>query len=157
MDKIAISTNGYNRLNSRLAALKQVERPAILDAIQKAREHGDLSENADYSTAKDAERAINSEIRRLEALKDKSDVIDVAALSGDIVMFGAIVRVEDEDGKTVVYRILSEYESDLKNGIIALTSPVARALIGKKQGDSVVITTPAGTRELEIMEIKYGV
>ena len=156
MDKIAISTAGYKKLTERLLVLKETERPAILEAIQKARELGDLSENADYSTAKDAERAINSEIRRLEGLLEKSDVIDVASLFGDTVMFGARVNLEDEDGKAAEYLILSEYESDLARGIIAVTSPVGRALIGKKTGDFVTVKTPSGVRELEIMGIRYG-
>jgi len=156
MDKIAISIDGYKRLDARLTTLKESDRPAILAAIQKARELGDLSENADYSTAKDAERAINSEIRRLESLKEKADVIDVAALSGDAVMFGCRVTVQDENGKNTAYQILSEYESDLTKGIIAITSPVARAMIGKKQGDFVTVQTPAGMRELEIIGVRYG-
>jgi len=156
MDTITISIDGYKRLNARLVALKEAERPAILAAIQKARELGDLSENADYSTAKDAERAINSEIRRLEALKEKADVVDITTLSGDTVMFGARVTTSDENGKKAKYQILSEYESDLSRGIIAITSPVARAMIGKKEGDFITIQTPAGQRELKILELRYG-
>lgn len=155
MNKITISTAGFARLNDRLRELKEVLRPEILVAIQKARELGDLSENADYSTAKDKEREINREIRELEALRNKANVVDISSISGDTVMFGASVSIEDEDGNVKKYKILSEYEADLNLGIISITSPMARAIIGKRRGDFAVIRLPNGTKEIEITEISY--
>lgn len=156
MDKQPISSAGFEKLRSRLKQLKEVERPEVLHAIEWARNLGDLSENADYKTAKEAQRSVDSEIRRLEAIADNANVIDIGNLSGDMVMFGATVALEDEDGHVVKYKILSEYESDMSQNIIAVTSPVARAIIGKKVGDVCCVHIPAGEKEYDIMEIKYG-
>ena len=157
MNKQPISIAGFDRMRAALRQLKETERPAVLDAVQRARDLGDLSENADYKTAKDLQRQIDSEIRRLEAIMDGANVIDTAALTGDTVMFGSSVALEDEDGKEIRYRILSEYEADLAKGVIANTSPVARALIGKKSGDVCIVRTPAGEREYTITDIENGV
>ncbi|MDR2770070.1 MAG: transcription elongation factor GreA [Rickettsiales bacterium] len=155
MDKMPISAEGYFALKERLRILKEIERPAALDAVAKARELGDLSENADYKTAKDAQRNIDTEIRRLEAISDNSDVIDISALSGDAVMFGAAVELKDGNGMKRRYRILSEYESDPASCVIAITSPLARGLIGKKCGDRCLIKTPSGEKEFEILKVEY--
>jgi len=153
--KQPISTAGFDRLLSRIRQLKETERPAVLDAVQRARDLGDLSENADYKTAKDLQRQIDSEIRRLEGIMNDANVIDTKTLSGDAVMFGATVSLEDEDGKKIKYRILSEYESDVAKNIIAVTSPLARALIGKKRGMDAVVRTPAGEKEYAITDVEY--
>ena len=155
MNKQPISVEGFKRLQERLKALKETERPAVLAAVQKARDLGDLSENADYKTAKDAQRQLDAEIRRLENITNSADVINVKELQGDKVMFGATVKVEDEEGMTASYKILSEYESDISKNIISITSPIARGFIGKCKGDTCVIKTPAGEKEFEIINVKY--
>jgi len=156
MEKQPISMAGFKQLQERLRQLKEVERPDILAAVQKARELGDLSENADYKTAKDQQRNIDSEIRRLESIANGANIVDVDSLSGDRVMFGASVVLEDEDGKEVRYKILSEYETDLSKNIIGHSSPLARALIGRSMGDTCLVRTPAGEKEYEIKDVKYG-
>jgi transcription elongation factor GreA len=156
MDRHPISKEGFASLRGRLRELKETERPAILAAVQRARDLGDLSENADYKAAKEQQRHIDAEIRRLEAIVNSADVIDVSMLSGDRVMFGASVVIEGADGKRVKYKILAECESDLSKCIIANTSPLARGLIGKCVGDGCMIRTPAGDKEYEIIDIKYG-
>ncbi|MDR1071634.1 MAG: transcription elongation factor GreA [Rickettsiales bacterium] len=157
MDKQPISSGGFAELQKRLRELKETERPAILAAVQKARDLGDLSENADYKTSKDAQRRIDSEIRRIENIVGNANVIDVASLSGDRVMFGATVSLEDENGGRVGYKILAECESDPSKRVIAVTSPLARALIGKSAGDRCIVRTPAGEKEYEIVSVEYGI
>ena len=156
MNKHPISVAGFDRLLARIRHLKETERPLILEAVQKARDLGDLSENADYKTARADQRQIDAEIRDLENLANNANVIDTKALSGDCVMFGSLVTLEGEDGKKVKYRILSEYEADLSQNIIANTSPLARALIGKKAGADCIVRTPAGEKEYVITDIEYG-
>ncbi|MDR2268706.1 MAG: transcription elongation factor GreA [Rickettsiales bacterium] len=156
MDKQPISIAGFRKLQGRLRQLKEVERPQVLDAVRRARDLGDLSENADYKTAREAQRNIDGEIRRLEAIAGNASIINVAALSGDRVMFGATVFVEDDDGRKVKYKILSEYEANLSENIIAITSPLARGLVGRRVGDTCVIRTPSGEKEYEITDVKYG-
>ena len=153
--KQPISTAGFDRLLSRIRQLKETEHPAILDAVQRARDLGELSENADYKTAKEQQRQIDSEIRRLEGIMNDANVIDTKTLSGDNVMFGALVSLEDENGAKIKYKILSEYESDVSKNIIAVTSPLARALIGKKKGMDCAVRTPAGEKEYAIMDVEY--
>ena len=155
MDKQPISTAGFKKLQERLRNLLEIERPAALEAVQKARELGDLSENADYKTAKDQQRQIDSEVRRLESIANNASIIDVGCLSGDKVMFGASVILEDEAGRKTCYKILSEYETDLPRNIIGHTSPLARALIGRKIGDTCIVGTPVGEKEYEIKDVKY--
>jgi len=155
MNQMPISVAGFAKLQARLKVLRETERPAILAAVQKARELGDLSENADYKTAKDEQRRIDSEIRHLETLEKSANIINTDILSGDKVMFGAKIVLEDDDGKKIKYQILSEYESDFANGIISITSPLARALIGKAAGDSCTVRTPAGEKEYTISEVMY--
>lgn len=155
MEKQPISMSGFKKIKERLRELAEVERPAILKAIAWARDLGDLSENADYKTAKDQQRHIDSEIRHLEAIVNNAHIINVSELCGDKVMFGATVIIEDDDGKKQKYKILAEYESDLSRCIIANTSPVARALIGKCIGDNCVVRTPSGEKEFTITDIEY--
>jgi len=156
MSKLPISVQGMNKLKDALKHLKEVERPAILAAVQTARELGDLSENADYKTAKDQQRHIDAEIRRIEGIVNNADVIDVDSLTGTAIMFGANVTLEDEDGAVIKYKILSEHESDLSLGVISITSPIARSMVGKSKGDGFVVRTPSGEKEYTVIDVKYG-
>jgi transcription elongation factor GreA len=150
-----ISKDGMSKILLELKDLKEVQRPEIMTAIQIARGHGDLSENAEYSSAKEHQRHIDRRIRELEVLIKESQVIDIRDLSGDIVKFGATVELEDEDGKKVSYKILSEFESDVANGIISVVSPIGHALIGKKVGDFARINIRGGVKEYEILSVKF--
>ncbi len=156
-DKIPMTPVGYQRLKDELKRYKEVERPANVKAIEIARGHGDLSENADYSAAKERQSFIEGRIRDLEAKIAFADVIDPSRLSGDKVVFGATVTVEDTDsGERQTYFIVGEDEADIKLGMISVTAPVARAMIGREVGDTVRAKTPKGMRELEIVEVKFG-
>lgn len=156
MEKIAITAVGFSQMEAELKQLKAVERPNIIAAIAEARAHGDLSENAEYSAAKEKQSFIEGRISELEAKISRADVIDIKSLKSDTIKFGATVRVVDEDTEEeATYQIVSEYEADLKAGKIALTAPIARALIGKKVGDSVEFTTPKGTKNFEVLNIIY--
>ncbi len=156
MEKIPVTAAGFVRMEAELKQLKAVDRPNIIQAIAEARAHGDLSENAEYSAAKEKQSFIEGRIQELEAKVSRADVIDVTKMKSDKVTFGATVRLVDEDSEEeVTYQIVSEYESDIKSGRISLTAPIARALIGRKKSDSVEVTTPKGTRSYEILEIVY--
>ncbi|MDR1696910.1 MAG: transcription elongation factor GreA [Rickettsiales bacterium] len=155
MDKKPISRAGYDKLAAELKDLNEVQRPAILAAIALAREHGDLSENADYSAAKEKQRHIDKRIRWLTDTMKNLNVIDTENLSGERAVFGASVVLEDEDGKTLSCRLLSDFESDVSAGVISCQSPIGRAVIGKCVGDTCVVRTPSGEKEYEVMEIKF--
>ncbi|HJZ84726.1 MAG TPA: transcription elongation factor GreA [Polyangia bacterium] len=153
--KIPMTPRGYARLKEELAALK-AERPRISKLIEEARGHGDLSENADYDAAKNKQGLTEARIRDLEAKIALANVIDPTKLSGDRVVFGATVTLCDsESGDEMTYTIVGEDEADVKAGRIAITAPVARALIGKEVGDSVRVKTPKGGREVEVVAIKF--
>jgi transcription elongation factor GreA len=137
-----------------LKQLQEVDRPEILRVVQWARSLGDLSENADYSAAKEKQRIIDKRIRFLEETLKSASVIDTAGLSGDRIIFGAKIRAEDQDGNILACRILSDVEADGKT-TIACTSPVGRALIGKCVGDTCVVRLPSGEKEYEILEVKF--
>ena len=154
MDKKPISRAGFESLRSELKQLQEMDRPEILKVVQWARSLGDLSENADYSAAKEKQRQIDKRIRFLEDTISRAVVIDVDNLSGNRVVFGAYVVIEDDDGHKMQCRILSDVESDGKQ-IIACTSPVGRALIGKCVGDTCVVPLPGGNKEYEILEVKF--
>lgn len=154
MEKKAISRDGFENLRRELTNLKEIERPELLRVIEWARSLGDLSENADYSAAKEKQRIMDRRIRFLEETIENSNVIDIKSLSGDRVMFGAQITAEDEDGNVLKCQILSDIEADGKN-IIACTSPVGRAFIGKCKGDSCIVSLPSGSREYEIIDVKY--
>ena len=154
MEKKPISRAGFDALIKELKQLQEVDRPEILKTVQWARSLGDLSENADYSAAKEKQRQIDKRIRVIEEIISNAHVIDVDNLSGDRIVFGAHVVAEDEDGNKMQCRILSDVESDGKH-IIACTSPVGRALIGKCVGDTCVVRLPGGEKEYEILEIKF--
>ena len=155
MDKIPLTRAGYDMLDAELKNLKSVERPAIIAAIASARELGDLSENAEYHSAKEKQGFIEGRIKELEAIIGLADVIDVAKMSGT-VKFGATVTVADEDtDEEKTYQIVGEPEADIQNGKLNLKAPLARALIGKDEGDSVEVNTPGGQRSYEIVSIKF--
>ena len=155
MDKIPLTRAGFNKLDAELKHLKSVERPAIIRAISDAREHGDLSENAEYHSAKEKQSFIEGRVKELEGVISLANVIDVSKLSGT-VKFGAHVTLVDEDTyKEITYQIVGEYEADIEHGRLNLKSPIARALIGKDEGDSVEVRTPGGVKSYEILTVIF--
>ncbi|MDA8585286.1 transcription elongation factor GreA [Rhodobacteraceae bacterium] len=155
MDKIPLTRAGHASLNDELKALKSVERPAVIRAIAEAREHGDLSENAEYHAAREKQSFIEGRVKELEAVLSRADVIDTSSLSGTI-KFGATVKIVDEDtDEEKTYQIVGEPEADIENGKLNLKSPLARSLIGKDEGDSVEVRTPGGGKSYEILKIDY--
>ncbi len=155
MDKIPLTRAGFDKLDAELKHLKSVERPAIIRAIAEAREHGDLSENAEYHSAKEKQSFIEGRVKELEGVISLADVIDPTKLSGTI-KFGATVALVDEDtDEEKTYQIVGEYEADIENGKLNMKSPLARALIGKDEGDSVEVRTPGGVRSYEILSITF--
>ena len=156
MEKIPMTRAGFDQLDAELRDLKAVERPAVIRAIAEAREHGDLSENAEYHAAREKQSFIEGRIKELEMIISRAEVIDPAKLSGS-VKFGAKVTVVDEDtDEEKTFQLVGEQEADLERGLLNVRSPLARALIGKDEGDSVEVTTPGGQRSYEIVEIRYG-
>lgn len=156
MDKFPITAKGFAAMEIELKNLKTVDRPSVIKAISEAREHGDLKENAEYHAAKEKQSFIEGRIQELEARVAFADIIDVAAIKGDQVKFGATVVLIDEDSEEkVTYQIVGEYEADLKKGLLSFTAPISRALIGKKKGDSAEVHTPKGSRNYEIVEVKF--
>lgn len=157
MDKFPITQEGYDALKKELHHLKTVRRPEITEAIATAREHGDLKENAEYHAAREQQSFTEGRIQELESVIGHAQVIDPKTLSGDTVKFGATVVVVDEDTDVEeTLTIVGEYETDTEAGKISMTAPVARALIGKAEGDSVEVKTPKGVRFYEILAVKYG-
>lgn len=155
MEKIPLTAKGYKELDGELKVLKSEERPAVIKAIAEAREHGDLSENAEYHAAREKQSFIEGRIQELEAIIGLADVIDVAKLSG-AVKFGATVTLVDEDtDEEKTYQIVGEYEANIEKNLLNVKSPIARALIGKEEGDSVEVRAPGGNRSYEILDIKY--
>lgn len=156
IEKVPMTIEGYQKLEAELQRLKAVERPRIIQAIAEARTHGDLSENAEYHAAKEAQGLNEAKVADLEDKISRADVIDVTKLSGNTVKFGATVRLVDEDTEEkVTYKIVGEFEADVKSGKVSITSPIARALIGKGKGDAVEVTTPKGTRSYEVLKVDY--
>jgi len=157
MEKNPITPEGHVKLREELLHLKSVERPAIIQAIATAREHGDLSENAEYHAARDRQSFIEGRIKELEDKLARAEVIDPAKLAGDRVAFGASVKLSNADtGEEVTYKILGADESDLAKGSISVTSPLARSLIGKQVGDEVKVRMPGGDRTYEVLDISFG-
>ena len=154
-EKFPMTPSGNDRLKAQLKQLIEVDRPANARAIEIARGHGDLSENADYSAAKEEQAMIEAKIQQLNAKIALAEVIDPTTLSGERVMFGATVTIEDEDGEEKTYTIVGDDEADLKLGRISISSPVARGLIGRSVGDTAVLQTPKGRREVEIVDVKW--
>ena len=156
MEKIPMTIIGYEALQSEIKRLKTIERPAIISAIAEARKHGDLSENAEYHAAKEQQAMNEAKISDLEDKLSRADVIDISKLSGNIVKFGANITLIDEDTeKESQYQIVGEFESDITKGLISISSPIARALIGKSIGDSVEVATPGGGKSYEIIQISF--
>jgi len=155
-EKFPMTPQGHAWMKAALKKLKDVDRPAVSKAIEVARGHGDLSENADYDAAKEEQGMIEAKIREYESKLALSEVIDPTTLSGDRVTFGATVTIEDADsGDEKTYTIVGEHESDLSKGRIAFNAPIARALIGKEVGDTCQVKTPKGMREVEIVSVHW--
>jgi len=157
MSKFPITILGAELLRAELQRLKSVDRPGVIAAIAEARSHGDLSENAEYDAAKERQGFIEGRIKEVEGKLGNAQIIDPKLLDADgRVVFGSTVELEDiEGGKTVTYQIVGDDEADIKTGKISLNSPVARALIGKYEGDVAEVQTPGGIREYEVLDVKY--
>jgi transcription elongation factor GreA len=157
MSRPPITKAGSERLRTELEQLKFVDRPRIIAAIAEARAHGDLKENAEYHAAREQQSFTEGRIAQLEALLSNAEVIDVAQLKpGDRVVFGATVELEDEDtGTPVTYQIVGDLEADIKRQMIAVSSPIARALIGHSAGDSIEFTAPNGVKHYEVISVRY--
>lgn len=156
MEKVPMTATGYAGLDAELKKLKSVERPAIIQAIAEAREHGDLSENAEYHAARERQSFVEGRIKEIEGLMSRADVIDPLKVAGDTIKFGATVKLIDEDTEEEkVFQIVGEVEADIEHGKLNIKSPLARALIGKAAGDSVEVMTPGGGRCYEVLTIAY--
>jgi transcription elongation factor GreA len=156
MEKIPMTAQGFQALESEIKHLKQVERPAVIKAISEARAHGDLSENAEYHSAKERQSFIEGRVMELEDKLSRAQVIDVSKLSGKAVKFGATVTLVDEDtDQKSKYQIVGDLEADFAKGRISISSPLARALIGKTSGDTVEVNTPSGGRSYEVMKVEF--
>jgi len=155
-DKVPMTKVGYDKLNDELKHLKFVDRPEIVAAIEEARAHGDLSENAEYQTAREKQSFIEGRIQDLEAAISRAQVIDPKTLSGDTVLFGSTVQVQDLDNDTKqTYQIVGQYEANLDKGLISFISPLAKALIGKSKGDLIDVNTPKGEKSYEILKVEF--
>jgi transcription elongation factor GreA len=155
MEKIPMTPAGFKSADDELKQLKSVDRPNVIRAIAEAREHGDLSENAEYHSARELQSHIEGRVKELEAIISRADVIDVTKMSGS-VKFGATVHMVDEDTDAErTLQIVGEHEADIENNLINMNSPIARALIGKEEGDSVEVRTPGGVKGYEILSVKY--
>ncbi|MEE8246846.1 MAG: transcription elongation factor GreA [Alphaproteobacteria bacterium] len=156
MDRIPMTGEGFGRIGEELKRLKTVERPTVIKALEAAREMGDIAENAEYHAAKERQGFIESRVVELEDKLRRAEVIDVSKLSGKAIKFGATVRLADEDTeKRITYQIVGADEADIQAGRLSITSPLARALIGKSKGDSIEVMTPGGTKGYEIVTVRY--
>lgn len=157
MEKVPLTVNGAEKMREELKKLKNTDRPRVIAAIAEARAHGDLKENAEYHAAREQQSFIEARIKDLEAKLSNAQIIDITKIDGNgKVIFGATVELEDIDsGDTVKYQLVGEDEADIKEGRISITSPIARALIGKEEGESVTVQVPSGSREFEIVEVLY--
>jgi len=156
MERVPMTLEGHKNLEQELQRLKAVERPRIIAAISEARAHGDLSENAEYHAAKEQQGLNEARVAELEDKLNRAEVIDTSKLSGDTIKFGATVTLQDDDSEDkVTYTIVGDTEANLRNGKISISSPIARALIGKSKGESVDVTTPKGTRTLEVLQVAW--
>ena len=157
MNKLPMTSDGYNRLVEEIKRLKTIERPAIIRAIAEARTHGDLSENAEYHAARERQSFIEGRLMELEDKVARAEVIDTSKLSGSVVKFGATVTLADEEtDEEQTYVIVGEDEADVKGGKLSVASPLARALIGKGKGDSVEVATPRGAKSYEVVTVAFG-
>ncbi|MFN3312211.1 MAG: transcription elongation factor GreA [Hyphomonas sp.] len=156
MERIPMTAEGHAALQAELKVLKSVERPSIIAAISEARSHGDLSENAEYHAAKEKQSFIEGRISELDDKLARADIIDVSKLSGTKIRFGATVTIIDVDTEeSVTYKIVGEDEADVKAGKVSITSPIARALIGKEEGEEAEVAAPAGARAYEVSRVEY--
>ncbi len=156
-ERVPLTPEGYKSLLDELHTRTQVDRGRIIEAIAEARSHGDLSENAEYHAAKEAQGMNESRISELEDKIGRADIIDITKLSGDTIMFGATAKLVDVDtDEEKSYQIVGESEADIRKSKLSITSPLARALIGKKKGDNVDVTTPSGIRSYEVVSVKFG-
>ncbi len=156
MEKFPMTAEGYAKIHAEIKYLKTVERPATIQAISEARAHGDLSENAEYHAAKEKQSFIEGRVLELEHMLSRAQVIDVSKLDGTTVKFGATVTLVDEDtDEECTYQIVGDCEADVKAGKVSISSPIARALIGKEVGDSVDVNTPGGGRTYEILKVEF--
>ena len=157
MSSLPLTVLGAKRLGEELNQLKTVERPAVIEAIAEARAQGDLSENAEYDAARERQGVVEGRIKELEGVLSNATVIDPTQLDvGDRIVFGATVSLEDlESGEVVKYQIVGDLEADIKKNLISVSSPVARGLIGKSEGDMILIRVPSGEREFEVLEVAY--
>ena len=156
MEMVPMTAEGYRKLEAELHRLKAEERPRIIQQIAEARDHGDLSENAEYHAAKEAQGLNEARVADLEDKIARAEIIDPSKMSGSTVKFGATVTLEDDDsGEKVKYKIVGEDEADLKAGKISIASPIARALIGKAKGETVEVTTPRSARSFEILKVEF--
>jgi transcription elongation factor GreA len=153
MKKIPMTAEGYDRLREELKRLKTVDRPAVIRAIAEAREHGDLAENAEYHSARDRQSFIEGRLAEIEDKIARAEVIDVSKLSGSVIKFGAKVTLADEEQ---TFQIVGEDEADISQGRLSVTSPLARALIGKQTGESVEVATPRGAKSYEVVTVAFG-
>ena len=156
MEKVPMTRQGYDALNAELKKLKDEERPAIITAIAEARDHGDLSENAEYHAAREKQSFIEGRIREIEAQVSRAEVIDPAKMSGKTIRFGATIVLVDEDTEEEkTFQIVGETEADIDRGKLNMRSPLARALIGKEEGDQVEVMTPGGGKCYEVLGVRY--
>lgn len=156
MDMVPMTVDGFKKLEAELHRLKAEERPRIIQQIAEARAHGDLSENAEYHAAKEAQGLNEARVADMEDKLSRAEVIDISKLSGDTVKFGATVTLEDdESGDTVKYMIVGEHEANVREGKISIVSPIARALIGKTKGETCEVTTPRGARSYEVLKVEF--
>jgi transcription elongation factor GreA len=154
--KVPITLAGFNQLQEEIKVLKTIDRPAVIQAIATARDHGDLKENAEYHAARERQSFIEGRVMDLEDKLSRVDVIDPTKMTGNVIKFGATVQVVDEDTeKEHVYQIVGEYESNFEKGKLAFTAPLSRALIGKTVGDSVEVSTPKGAKAYEVVKVLY--
>ena len=157
MNKIPMTAEGYDRLREELKRLKTVDRPAVIRAIAEAREHGDLAENVEYHSARDRQSFIEGRLAEIEDKIARAEVIDVSKLSGSIIKFGAKVTLADEEtDEEQTFQIVGEDEADISQGRLSVTSPLARALIGKQTGESVEVATPRGAKSYEVVTVGFG-
>ena len=157
MEKVPMTAEGHAAMSQEIKHLKSVERPRIILAIEEARSHGDLSENAEYHAAKEQQGWIEARVAELEDKISRAEVIDVSKLNGETVKFGAkVTLIDEETDDESSYQIVGEFEADVKKGKISISSPIARAIIGKRKGDSVEVMTPGGGKSYEIAKVKWA-
>jgi transcription elongation factor GreA len=156
IEKVPMTAEGHSAMMHEIKHLKSVERPRIIQAIEEARSHGDLSENAEYHAAKEQQAWTEARVAELEDKISRAEVIDISRLSGETVKFGArVTLIDEETDEKSSYQIVGEFEADVKKGKISITSPIARAIIGKRQGDSVEVSTPGGGKSYEIAKVTW--